>query len=448
MRGKSALDNTRRAPPKIRVRKRAQAGPSPTPARFWSRRIFKNSFTRNGRRFRVKRWSVKIQFQGQRRSFALSAAKRGEAALEAEAIHNTIVRSGWEAATRFHTVQRLVRDQPATETGSLHPVTNDLAYWKRRLIRRKYLELVRPAAANEFSARIEHADHYNYFPLETGDEDRAAARALEIYQTIVERGWKTACERFTREITVAIFWAANPVACTYTTVLTLPESTPQPLVPAEQPTLRKRLVTVEPDAGIQTTLAFWINRQPGFQWAGGFCKARDVLSAFHRRPPDMLLVNRLLPDASQFLDTLKVLFPDLPVFTYGIYEESDLIFVSVSGVEAGYLLRRRVPTALLEPIQGALRQHTFSAAQTFRQVTDYFQSFFQNSPATKAILGVFQLTNREQEILSYVSKGYIDKEIAQVLNISIWTVHNHLKSSYEKLKVRTRTEAAMKFLQK
>src|SRR6266446_1928407 len=243
VRGKSALDNTRRAPPKIRVRKRAQAGPSPTPARFWSRRIFKNSFTRNGRRFRVKRWSVKIQFQGQRRSFALSAAKRGEAALEAEAIHNTIVRSGWEAATRFHTVQRLVRDQPATETGSLHPVTNDLAYWKRRLIRRKYLELVRPAAANEFSARIEHADHYNYFPLETGDEDRAAARALEIYQTIVERGWKTACERFTREITVAIFWAANPVACTYTTVLTLPESTPQPLVPAEQPTLRKRLVT-------------------------------------------------------------------------------------------------------------------------------------------------------------------------------------------------------------
>jgi len=341
-----------------------------------------------------------------------------------------------------------VRDQPAIETSTPHPVTNDLAYWKRRLIRRKYLELVRPAAANEFSARIEHADHYNYFPLETDDEGVAAARALEIYQTILERGWKTVCERFTREITVAIFWAANPVACTYTTVLTLPESTPEPLAPAQPPVLCKRLAAVEPDAGIQRTLAFWLNRQPGFQWAGGFCRARDVLSAFHRKPPDMLLVNRLLPDASQFLDTLKARFPDLPVFTYGIYEESDLIFVSVSGVEAGYLLRRRVPTALLEPIQGALRLHTFSAAETFRQVTDYFQSFFQNSPATKAILGVFQLTNREQEILSYVSKGYIDKEIAQVLSISVWTVHNHLKSSYEKLQVRTRTEAAMRFLQK
>src|SRR5207249_614725 len=108
----------------------------------------------------------------------------------------------------------------------------------------------------------------------------------------------------------------------------------------------------------------------------------------------------------------------------------------------------RVPTALLEPSQGARRLRTFSAAEAFRQVTDYFQSFFQNSPATKASFGAFQLTNREQEILSYVSKGYIDKEIAQVLQISVWTVHNHLKSTYEKLKVRTRTEAAMKFLQK
>jgi DNA-binding NarL/FixJ family response regulator len=417
-------------------------------ARFWQNRVFKNSFTRKGRHFKVKRWSIKIQFQGQRRSFSLSARSREAAGLEAEAIHNTIVRSGWEAATRFHKVQRLVRDQPARHPGELHPVTNDLAYWKRRLIRRKYIELVRPSAASEFSVRIEHEDNYNYFPLRTADESQAGARALEIYQTILARGWKTACEQFTREIAVAIFWAANPMACTYTTLLTLPENVSAPDGQSEQRASSKRLMTVEADADIQRTLGFWLNRQPGFKWAGGFNEAEAVLPALQRRPTEMLLVNRLLPEATQLLDALKRRTPDLPVFTYGIYEESDQIFVSVSGVEAGYLLRRRMPGALLEPIQGALRSHTFSATQVFRHVSDYFQSFFQNSPATKASLGVFQLTNREHEILSYVSKGYIDKEIAQVLSISVWTVHNHLKSSYEKLKVRTRTEAAMRFLQK
>src|SRR5437016_3685611 len=95
--------------------------PGSRSTRFWQSRVFKNSFTRNGRHFRVKRWSVKIQFQGQRCSFSLSARSREAAGLEAEAIHNTIVRSGWEAATRFHKVQKLVRDQPARHTGELHP---------------------------------------------------------------------------------------------------------------------------------------------------------------------------------------------------------------------------------------------------------------------------------------------------------------------------------------
>jgi two-component system response regulator NreC len=440
---------SKQRPSKPAGRARAPAEPGfSRPARLWRRRVFKNSFTRNGRRFRVKGWSVKLQFQGQRRSFSLSAATREGAALEAEAIHKTITQSGWEAATRFHQVQRLVRDQPAAETGKSPPTANDLAYWKRRLIRRHYLELVRPPAGTQFSARIEHADYYNYFPLETDDEGRAAARALEIYETIVARGWKAACERFAREITVAIFWAANPVACTYTTLLTLPGDFPRPLATAEETGPRKRLVTVEPDAVVQTALAYWLNRQPGFEWAGGFNKAEDVWQAFQERPPDILLVNRLFSGASQLLDGLKARFPDLPVYTHAIYEESDQIFMSVSGVDAGYLLRRRVPTALLEPIQGALPLNTFSAAQIFRLVTDYFQSFFQKSPAAKAGFGLFQLTNREQEILSYVRKGYMDKEIAQVLKISVWTVHNHLKSSYGKLKVRTRTEAAMKLLQK
>src|SRR5438309_2086035 len=66
--------------------------PSPLPPGegAWQSRVFKNSFTRKGRRFRVKRWSVKIQFQGQRRSFSLAGTGREAAALEAEAIHNTI----------------------------------------------------------------------------------------------------------------------------------------------------------------------------------------------------------------------------------------------------------------------------------------------------------------------------------------------------------------------
>ena len=58
------------------------------------------------------------------------------------------------------------------------------------------------------------------------------------------------------------------------------------------------------------------------------------------------------------------------------------------------------------------------------------------------------LTSRENEVMAWLAKGFLDKEIAGALTISIWTVHNHLKHIYEKLGVRTRTEAVLKYLQK
>jgi DNA-binding NarL/FixJ family response regulator len=59
-----------------------------------------------------------------------------------------------------------------------------------------------------------------------------------------------------------------------------------------------------------------------------------------------------------------------------------------------------------------------------------------------------RLTPREQEILEHLSRGYVDKEIAQRLGISAWTVHGHLRSLFRKLQVHTRTEAVVRYLQK
>jgi DNA-binding CsgD family transcriptional regulator len=58
------------------------------------------------------------------------------------------------------------------------------------------------------------------------------------------------------------------------------------------------------------------------------------------------------------------------------------------------------------------------------------------------------LTRREHEILELLSKGYPDKEIANALGISSWTVHGHVKNIFAKLDVHTRTEAVVRSLQK
>jgi DNA-binding NarL/FixJ family response regulator len=61
---------------------------------------------------------------------------------------------------------------------------------------------------------------------------------------------------------------------------------------------------------------------------------------------------------------------------------------------------------------------------------------------------VARLTHREREVMELLSKGCVDKEIAQAMGISVWTVHGHIKSIFERLQVRTRTEAVIRFLEK
>ena len=73
------------------------------------------------------------------------------------------------------------------------------------------------------------------------------------------------------------------------------------------------------------------------------------------------------------------------------------------------------------------------------------QAFQQMGKSSKEIEN---LTQRESEILSYVAKGYQDKEIAGKFFLSSETIRTHLRNIYKKLHVRSRTEATLKYLQK
>ncbi len=409
----------------------------------WRRRLFRNTYTRNGRVVALRHWSVKIQYQGRRRTFSLRHSSRAGAADEAFSLYQTIVTEGWEAALKACVtgVRTAGLPPPPGPPGELP--RSAAAYWKERLIKRKYREACL-TPAEEFSARIEHAGRYAYFPLGRDDRAGAAARAGEIYRTIVDQGWEPAQQQFPREITVAIFWAASPAACTYTTLFTLVGEPSPAKTMATRPALRppRKIALVEADPVIRRTLAHWLDRQTGFRCLAAHKSMAEVLDSVVVEPPDLLLVNRNLPQPS------KLPSPRLPILAYGVYEDSDQIFINLSGVTAGYIFRRRPPAALLEPIQPALRQKVFSEPELAPHIRSYFQSLFgaANFPEDRA--GLAHLTAREQDILGQMSKGYQDKEIAEALRISIWTVRIHLKHIFGKLNVHTRTEALLKHLQK
>jgi len=322
-------------------------------------------------------------------------------------------------------------------------------YWRHRLLTRRYTEGLRAHLPGELSVRIEHDGESHYFPLGTTDEGMATRRAAVIYRTLLEAGWPFVRQTFPREITVAVFWAMEPLACTYATLFTEPtDGDSRPGTSARRGPAALVCV-VEGDEGVRRAVASCAAIQLDNWDVVTLSTAAEVLRLSARLRPALVLLNRSLPDMTggECVEKLKGRYPELPAFTYGIYDESDQLFLSFSGVGAGYILRRRPPALLLDPIGPLSMMRTLSPDQLAHRVRRYFQSFFAAAPVTD-VPAMARLTPREQEILEYLSKGYVDKEVAQRLGISAWTVHGHLRSVFRKLEVHTRTEAVVKYLQK
>jgi DNA-binding NarL/FixJ family response regulator len=432
------------ARPKARNRRHLQ---SSAISAAWQRRIFRNSFTRRGKTYRVKGWAFKIQLDGRRRTFSLAGGSRAAAAREARALYYAVLTQGWEAAVALNHLQLLGAGRLGDPRKAVHLAKSDLRYWEQRLIQCRYRE-ARLGVLEEHSVRIQEAGAHAYFPLGSLDPRRAAAKARDIHATILAEGWTAAFERYEREITLAIFWADNPAAVTYTTLFTLPHAPPADRVPPVGARPRKNILALEPDPTTHSCLRYWLDRQPGFACSSICANSRAALKALEDGNIALVLVNRVAPDMMDLTGHLDARWPAMPVFPYRIHEESDQIFISISGVSGGYLFRRRVPTALFEPLQSAARLRKLTALEAGRYIRSYFQNFF-GEPATQAQpLATVALTNREQEILNHLSRGCLDKEIADLLHISIWTVHNHVKNIYEKLGVHHRTEAVAKYLQR
>jgi DNA-binding NarL/FixJ family response regulator len=137
---------------------------------------------------------------------------------------------------------------------------------------------------------------------------------------------------------------------------------------------------------------------------------------------------------------LKVAQPSCQIVMLTVYENTEAIFKALANGASGYLLKATAPEELLNAIQDVHRGGSPMTSHIARKVV---QSFQQTPPSPKA---TENLSPREQEVLELLAKGFLYKEIADQLHISFETVHTYIRRIYEKLQVRSRTEAVAKYL--
>ncbi len=205
-----------------------------------------------------------------------------------------------------------------------------------------------------------------------------------------------------------------------------------------------RVSLVEDDDRIRESLILLIDGAENFRVVSAYQKAEDALNDLGIKDPDVVLMDINLPKMNgiECVRKLKAILPNVQIIMLTVFEDNNKIFSALEAGASGFLLKRTPPHELLSAIREVHNGGSPMSAQIARKVV---QSF--HKPVNDSIQSV-QLSDREIEVMDLLVEGFLYKEIAEKLFINVETVHSHLRRIYEKLQVRSRTQAVVKFLKK
>ena len=160
--------------------------------------------------------------------------------------------------------------------------------------------------------------------------------------------------------------------------------------------------------------------------------------------PDAILMDIAMPvlngiDASK---RIKSLYPDIKIIMLTSINERETVLQAFnSGVNA-YAMKNISTEKLVDVIKMVMNGEVWIAPSIANYILEVLSGM---APVGETIRSAndFNLTNREKEILTLISKGMNNKDIANKLVISLYTVKNHVKSIIQKLAVEDRTQAAI-----
>lgn len=199
---------------------------------------------------------------------------------------------------------------------------------------------------------------------------------------------------------------------------------------------------VEDDVPAREILAGWIRSAEGFKLVGEYDDAETAINELPQKKPSVVLFDINLPGMNgiECVRRLKPRLPDTQFLMVTVYEDANHIFDALAVGASGYLLKQTRRAELLDALKDVHAGGSPMSSQIARKVV---QSFRRNE--TQADGQTVELSGREREVLELLARGYLYKEIAEMLKISVQTVNTYIRRIYEKLHVRSRAQAVAKY---
>jgi len=203
---------------------------------------------------------------------------------------------------------------------------------------------------------------------------------------------------------------------------------------------------IEDDSSFRQTLTFLLDNTTGMHCGGAHDDietALEWIDSYQRRArtwprPDVLLLDINLPGLSgiEGLGIIKSKLPNTRIVMLTIRDDANTIVSAFREGASGYLLKNAGVDRIIAAVREAHSGGMLMPAPVARQVLDIFR---QQAPQED-----YGLTDREKEVLNEMVSGRTQKEIADCLFVSPYTVNTHVQHIYEKLHVHSGTEAVAK----
>jgi len=200
-----------------------------------------------------------------------------------------------------------------------------------------------------------------------------------------------------------------------------------------------KLLIYEDNSQLRESVATLIMLSNEFTLAGSFGDVLDVDDQVKQINPDVILMDIDLPGMNgiEAVKKVRAFNTAVHIIMLTVFDDNKHVVDAICAGASGYLLKMHIPEKLLDSVKEVIQGGAPMSPGIARMVLTRLQQLPDKS-------NTYQLTAREKEILSSLSKGNSYKLIAAQFNISIDTVRTHIKHIYEKLQVRSQTEAVSK----
>ncbi|MFL0365595.1 response regulator [Pseudobacillus sp. 179-B 2D1 NHS] len=201
-----------------------------------------------------------------------------------------------------------------------------------------------------------------------------------------------------------------------------------------------RTLIVDDHAIVRMGVKMLLGKQENIEVVGEAADGQEAVEKALSLKPDLVIMDLSMPPGKNGLEAtreLKQSLPETQVLILTMHDDEDYLFQVLQAGASGYILKNALDSELLTAVNAVWEGQAYLHPSAAKSLVE---DFLKRVNCGEDLSTYKLLSNREEEILVFIAKGYSNKEIAEILYISVKTVETHKSRIMDKLGLQKRHE--------